>query len=690
MTDEKKDSQAPNLGQPFGPLQKKTAPPSTTARAAPATKPSGSKDDDTLEIASPGAVFGGGDSASRPPGGSATTRSVGSPLRSQGPKQQAAPVDPAGPAHSPQAQPPTLSKAANVVNPGLTPGHGPKPAAKKISPQQAQVISNNLKTGGTGLSEEQSKKLIKSLESEDLPPRGSEKAISGVSSIASRAAAHDGPPAAGPLHGIALFNGPVITLTTPEPLTTGDEIIIRNHRYQLKAGKAASKGSTFLLAAALTVAAFLAGQYVAGDQAGAGPSIVGVALDQNGVPASSGAVVRLPELGQTTYTDEKGFFRFDNVPTGTYRIEYTLSGSSRGGAADISVSEGVTSLLTLADSGKKVVSSRKKSNRSRSSRSSSESQKETSASALVTGIGSLAVTSQTSGAKVYLDGQSLGSVNNTFRRIRAGERTIKIKKSGYETSTVLVHVAPGKIARVDINLEPIVQKQTRKVSQPTRSSSSSTSSRSLSANEYYQRGRDLFKAGDLRQAREHFDQALAKKPSMADAYYMKGEIAGAQGDEGSAFDHYLQAGEIWSAQRRYGDALAALDNAVEQNPDNPLGYKVRGDIYQARGHSTIAQDDYKRAIKIDDKYYGARLALGIALFEKGAYRQAQKELRRAKDINDEEPVLYHYLMLTALAKRDQRDVNNYFREFREIASEADMKRFYGDAKLAEVREVVRD
>ncbi len=664
MTEEKKDFRAPNLGQPFGPLQRKPAP-----SKAPA-KPSAPIDNDALEIASPGDVFGDASASSRE-ARLATTRQVGTP---QPPRKQPVETRPAGQPHSSQTpvQPAPVNKAA----------------VKKISSHQAQAISGSLKTGGAGLSGEQSKKLIKSLESGKVTPPGSERAMSGVDPIMSSPQGGSAP--TGPIHGVALFNGPVITLTTPEPLTSGDEIIIRNHRYQLKAGKAPSKGSTFVLAAALTIAAFLGGQYFASDQAGAGPSIVGVALDKNGLPAKSGAVVRLPELGQTTYTDEKGFFRFDNVPTGTYKIEYTLSGSSRGGASNVDVTEGITSLLTLSDAGKKVVSSRKKSKRSGSSRASTGSKSSTSSSSLSTGIGSLAVTSQTSGATVYLDGQSLGVVNNTFRRIRAGKRTVRIEKSGYQPTTVLVNVDAGKIARLDIDLEPKFQERERDASTPIQTSSGATSTQSLSASAYYQKGRDLYNAGDLTQAERHFDRALAKNPSMADAYFMKAEIAGARGDEKRGFDHFLKAGEIWLAQRRYGDALAALDNAVEQNPNNPLGYKVRADIYQARGHSTIARDDYERALKIDKKYYAARLALGISLFERGSNRQAKKELRRAKDVNDEDPILYHYLMLTALAKKDQNDVNNYYRQFKEIASEADMKRFYSDAKLAEVREVIKD
>lgn len=705
MTEDKKTNQPPNLGQPFGPQHKNPAPstpptpPTPPAQPAASAKQNAANDDDTLEIASPGAAFAGGISGSPTPPGFATTQHVGTPHHPQPPKTTAEKAKPGSLPQSPPApkQAPASRQEANIANPGLTQGHAPKAAAKKVSPQQAQSISSKLKAGSAGLSENQSKRLIESLESGELPPPGEKKTTSVASglpdAVRRQGTGHDRPSDIGPVHGVALFNGPVITLTTPEPLTTGDEIIIRNHRYQLKAGKASSKGSTFILAAALTIAAFLAGQYFANDQARVGPSIVGIALDKKGFPANSGAVVRLPELGLTTYTDENGFFSFENVPSGTYKIEYTLSGSSHGGQARVSVSEGTASLVTLAYEGKKVVSSRKKkSNRTASSatKNSRESKTSNTSRALSDGVGSLAVTSGTSGAKVYLDGKSLGAVNNTFRRIRAGKRTIRIEKSGYQSLTVLVNVNPGKIARLDIDLEPVRRKQKEVTTQQTLTSSSAAANKSLSAGDLYQMGRDLFNAGDLKAADRRFDQALAKNPSMADAYFMKAEIASARGNEDRAFKHYLKAGEIWLAQRRHGDALAALDNAVEQNPDNPLGYKVRADIYHARGHSTIAVDDYEQALKIDNKYYGARLALGITLLEKGSSRRAKKELRRAKDVNNQDPVLYHYLMLASLARNDQNDVNNYFRQFKQIASEADMTRFYGDAKLAKVRQIIKD
>lgn len=291
------------------------------------------------------------------------------------------------------------------------------------------------------------------------------------------------------------------------------------------------------------------------------------------------------------------------------------------------------------------------------------------------------MTSKTRGALVYLDDQRLGEVNNTFRRIRTGKREVRIEKSGFRSTTVLVAVKPNKLARVDVDLE-------RTPSPVGKSASGAT--KALSAADHYNRGVTHFKKGRLEQALLSLEQALKLKPSMADAFFMRAEISSAEGYSDDAFDDYLRAGEIWRVQKRFGDALASLDNAVEQSPDNPIGYKVRGDIYDARGHSIIAVEDYNKALKIDKKYYEARLALGISLFNNGSTRRALKELRRARDYNDEDPVLYHYLMLASLARKDYGDVNNYFKQFKTIASEADLKRFYGDARFAGVRKVFKD
>lgn len=486
----------------------------------------------------------------------------------------------------------------------------------------------------------------------------------------------------GPVRGVALFDGSMIKLTAPAAMKNGERLTIGEHQYELR--KSSSKiGRSFLThglivagvgALALSVASILSAPSEEG-------SIAGIALDEAGIPYHTGAIVKIPELDKAVETDMHGLFRFDDIAPGSYAIEYSLSGN-RSGKTSIRVLKNQTALITL--SGATVLPTPQSTTRAARSNSgrpggdtqnSSQPTKTTSLTKSATkSRGSLAVTSDITGAVVYVGKQKLGEVNRTFRRMITGVRNIRIVKPGYVTYSGKIEIKKGKIARVNVTLAP--------------DGAQAPQERILSPSERFETARELVRNGQNDQALENLNLVLSEDPSMADAYYLRGEILSENLNTPEASRDYLKAAEIWAMQRRDRDALSSFDLATKANTS--LAFKSRGDFYRHREMFKEAISDYEAALELDGRYYPARLGLGITLFEDGSHRQAHKQLRRAMDDNPNDPLLYQYLMINALAKNDIGDVSRYFKQFRRFASDSEISRMKSDPKFAAVNRIVRD
>lgn len=71
------------------------------------------------------------------------------------------------------------------------------------------------------------------------------------------------------------------------------------------------------------------------------------------------------------------------------------------------------------------------------------------------GKGAIAVKSFTNGARVFVDGDPVGSVPAVLRNVKAGSHTIKVVRLGYLSFEESVTVAAGKTTEVQADLLPI-------------------------------------------------------------------------------------------------------------------------------------------------------------------------------------------------------------------------------------------
>ena len=56
-------------------------------------------------------------------------------------------------------------------------------------------------------------------------------------------------------------------------------------------------------------------------------SMIGMVVDEYEQPFVHGALIRLPELGKAYESNAEGFFMTDQLPAGSYRVEWVVDGT---------------------------------------------------------------------------------------------------------------------------------------------------------------------------------------------------------------------------------------------------------------------------------------------------------------------------------------------------------------------------
>ena len=94
--------------------------------------------------------------------------------------------------------------------------------------------------------------------------------------------------------------------------------------------------------------------------------------------------------------------------------------------------------------------------------------------------------------------------------------------------------------------------------------------------------------------------------------------------------------------------------------------------------------DYTRALEIDDQFYPACLGAGITEFKLGDNKSAEKHLKKAKKLNDSDPILYHYLMLNYLARDNIKQIKKTYGQFKNVARPDELAEFKSSSRFAPI------
>ncbi|MGH9466695.1 MAG: tetratricopeptide repeat protein [Terriglobales bacterium] len=101
-----------------------------------------------------------------------------------------------------------------------------------------------------------------------------------------------------------------------------------------------------------------------------------------------------------------------------------------------------------------------------------------------------------------------------------------------------------------------------------------------------------------------------------------------------------ERGEIYLAERKYDEAVAVLQTALQQHQQSAVIYNELAIAYQQLGNLGAAEKYYKKAVKKDKKRARYRNNLGTAYYMKHKWKDAGKQFRQAIKLNPNKAAYY--------------------------------------------------
>ena len=168
-----------------------------------------------------------------------------------------------------------------------------------------------------------------------------------------------------------------------------------------------------------------------------------------------------------------------------------------------------------------------------------------------------------------------------------------------------------------------------------------------SAQSHYQLGRELQEQGRLREARTHFEKALALAPDLLPAHIFLGVLLTDQQDLAAAKPHFEYAlsvdpknaevhndlGTLLDEQGNTQDAKLHLERAVRLDPTYALAHANLGIVIAKLGDTTGALKHLNEALRLDSDQFVAHNSLGELLAKQGKVRDAKTHFEQALRIN---------------------------------------------------------
>ncbi|MGB2908463.1 MAG: tetratricopeptide repeat protein [Candidatus Aminicenantaceae bacterium] len=147
-----------------------------------------------------------------------------------------------------------------------------------------------------------------------------------------------------------------------------------------------------------------------------------------------------------------------------------------------------------------------------------------------------------------------------------------------------------------------------------------------SASELYRQGLDLLKDFKYPEAKEAFDQVIAKDPGYTQAYYQRGKALMElkqpgqadsdftrclQLDAGYAYG-YVGKAQVFMFNKEFGAAMQQVDKALSLDPGNSEAWYQKGNIhaYQKKWNPAIAA--YKKCLEVQPDHAYAHYYLALA------------------------------------------------------------------------------
>lgn len=204
-----------------------------------------------------------------------------------------------------------------------------------------------------------------------------------------------------------------------------------------------------------------------------------------------------------------------------------------------------------------------------------------------------------------------------------------------------------------------------------------TATRDQNAYDLYLRGRAKLREkgtlDDLAAAVDYFEQSIEGDPEFAQAraglctaHWWQYEITRNSEDferavsvckRASAYESHVEThvalGRLYEGTGQLGKAHAALERALEIEPENAAAFAARGLVRVAEGDLEAAEQDILRAIELDPEYWRHYSDLGYVYTSMGRRDKAADQFSRATSLAPGSPIPHYQLgVIMALEGRN--------------------------------------
>jgi Tfp pilus assembly protein PilF len=159
-------------------------------------------------------------------------------------------------------------------------------------------------------------------------------------------------------------------------------------------------------------------------------------------------------------------------------------------------------------------------------------------------------------------------------------------------------------------------------------------------------GNALARQGKLKQARDHYVEALQINPTFPRAHNNLANVLARQGKSEEAIAHYTKAleikpnfpkahnnlGNVLARQGKNQEAIAHYTKALVIQPDFAGAYNNLGNVLEGQGKIKEAVFHFSRALEFRPDFVEAHFNLGNALARRGKMDQAQAHFIRALEL----------------------------------------------------------
>lgn len=573
----------------------------------------------------------------------------------------------------------------------------PSCSVKRLSDAELKKIEQNLYGTNSHLRDQEKNELVKKLGSQNLdmtPPEGPIETVSGKEVDRNMPLPDFGPRKPGMAKkgiGVAYFYRNYVQVTGRHSFITNDLLSINGREYVLKPKQIKTGYLIGGAALAFTILFIvLASWLTPGSQSGKG-SLVGVVLDQYDQPYLQGATIRIPDLDNLTVTsDPRGFFSAGLLPVGTYEVEYIVDGQVveveqasvtgdeirmlflRPGSADEIAVQHEQPQTSQARAEPVTEPSAPKPEKPKTTTTAKKTESKP-APAKKPADGKVTLQANVKNARFEIDGAVVGAGNLTYSKIKAGKHRYRVSADGYEASEGSFTLDGGENHQLKVTLKAVTQAKKEE---------------SFQTEDYFYSGKTAFDAGDFQTAVADFTQTIKTIPSHADAHSYRAKAFDQLKENDKACADYIRAAEIYQIKNKLGQALACYNRVIEIDDKNLTAYLGRGSLYLRKGEELAAVADFDKATYLDKRCYQAYFGLGEARFKQQQFKKAISHFKDARSINEDDPLVHQYLMLSYLATNDDNNVKKAFEKFEKVATDDQMRRFRSDQKYAAVIKVV--